>query len=229
MEERRQSLKQSDGPPRPVVVRLRCTPCDPCDEKSTQVPETVVYGSEDTTVLRMADLGKKNRRAHLGERVTETKDETATHVDLPVRREGRDKGTSNHDGAADGDWNLTSGPLGQEGNEEEADDRTDVVHVVHETQAVTGRLIKVVLPSAHLLRRVHHHAEDGQQLPLHYWKLHSPVITSSGGGNAKDRRVPEQLSHVWVLVPNDLLELRHILADGTVALGGSDVHTDHLE
>jgi hypothetical protein len=41
--------------------------------------------------------------------------------------------------------------------------------------------------------------------------------------------VPEQLSHVWVLVPNDLLELGYILTGSAVALGASDVHTNHLE
>jgi hypothetical protein len=71
--------------------------------------------------------------------------------------------------------------------------------------------------------------KDGQQTQLHYRKIHLPVITSSGGGNAKDRRVPEQLSHVWVLVPNDLLELGYILTGSAVALGASDVHTNHLE
>lgn len=88
MEERGQGLKKGDGPPRPFAVRLRCAPCNVCDKESSQVPQAVVDGGEDTTMLRMADLGEKNRRAHLSERVTETKDETATHVDLPVGREG---------------------------------------------------------------------------------------------------------------------------------------------
>ena len=151
-------MKKGDRSPRPIVARLRCTPCDPCDEKRSQVPQAVVYSSEDTAMLGMADLGEENGRAHLGERVTEPKDKPATHVDLPVRRKGRDKSTSNHDGATDGDWNLATGPLGEERNKEETNDRTDVVHVVHETQSVTGGLVKVSLPVVHLLRRVHHHA-----------------------------------------------------------------------
>jgi hypothetical protein len=88
LKERRKGLKKGNRPPRPIVARLRCTPCDPCDEKCSQVPQAVVYGGEDTTVLRMADLGEENGRAHLGERVTEPKDKPATHVDLPVRRKG---------------------------------------------------------------------------------------------------------------------------------------------
>jgi len=66
------SLKQSDGPPRPLVISLRCTPRDPRNKKRTQVPETVVYGREDTTVLRMADFREENGRAHLCKRVAET-------------------------------------------------------------------------------------------------------------------------------------------------------------
>lgn len=46
----------------------------------TQVPETVVDSSERTTVLRMADLSEKHRRGHLSQRVTETENESTSHV-----------------------------------------------------------------------------------------------------------------------------------------------------
>jgi hypothetical protein len=48
--------------------------------QGTQVPETVVDSGKRTTVLRMADLGEKHGRGHLSQGVTETKDESATHV-----------------------------------------------------------------------------------------------------------------------------------------------------
>ena len=48
-------------------------------------------------------------------------------------------------------------------HEEETDDRTDVVGVVHETQAVVVRVIEVSGPSIHLLRGVHHHASITSQ------------------------------------------------------------------
>jgi hypothetical protein len=48
--------------------------------QGTQVPETVVDSSERTTVLRMADFGEKHRGGHLSQRVTETKNESTSHV-----------------------------------------------------------------------------------------------------------------------------------------------------
>ena len=72
LEKRWKTLKKGNGAPGPMVVGLGCAPCNPRNKESTQVPETVVDSSEDTTMLGMANLGEKNRRAHLSERVTET-------------------------------------------------------------------------------------------------------------------------------------------------------------
>ena len=152
-----QTLEQSDGPPRPLVGNVGCSPANESDEQGSQIPETIVYGGKSTTMLRMADLGKENGRAHLSEGVTETEDEAASEVDLPVGREARDQSTSNHDNAASSDRNLAANSLGEEGHGEEADDGTNVVGVVHETQAVVIGMVKVDLPARHLLRGVHHH------------------------------------------------------------------------
>lgn len=40
--------------------------------------------------------------------------------------------------------------------------------------------------------------------------------------------MPEEFAHVGVLVPDDLFELRCILADIAVALGGAHSHADHV-
>lgn len=88
LDNRWETLEKSDGPPGPVVLGLRCTPSSPGDENSSQIPETIVHSCEDSAMLRMADLGEENRRAHLSEGVTESKDETTSKVDLPVGGEG---------------------------------------------------------------------------------------------------------------------------------------------
>lgn len=46
----------------------------------TQVPQAVVDGRDDGTVLRMADLGEENRARELGQRVSETDEESTTKV-----------------------------------------------------------------------------------------------------------------------------------------------------
>lgn len=43
------------------------TPSVPCSHDSTDVPETVVDGSDTTTVLRMADLGKQKRTGSISD------------------------------------------------------------------------------------------------------------------------------------------------------------------
>lgn len=65
-------------------------------------------------MLRMTDLRQKDGRAHLGETVAETENKTTGHVGLPVRSEGRDESTSDHDDTTNGDGNLATPPFGGE-------------------------------------------------------------------------------------------------------------------
>jgi hypothetical protein len=109
-----ETLEDSDGSPGPLTVGLRGTPGDPGDEESAQVPETVVDGGENSTVLRVADLSEQNGRAHLRETVSETENQTTSEVDVPVGGKGRNDRSNDHDGTADGNWDLTSEPLSDE-------------------------------------------------------------------------------------------------------------------
>lgn len=71
--------------------------------------------------------------------------------------------------------------------------------------------------------------DDDQWDPMCCEKKYLPVVTGGCRGNAKNRRVPEQLSHVWVLVPDDLLKLRRFLASsGAVAFRRSHGHAHHI-
>lgn len=45
-----------------------------------QVPQAVVYGGDDGTVLRVADLGKEDRARQLGQGVSETDEESTAKV-----------------------------------------------------------------------------------------------------------------------------------------------------
>jgi hypothetical protein len=108
-------------------------------------------------MLRKADLSEKNWRAHLSERVAETEDETTSKVDLLGGREGRNESATDHDSATSSNGNLAAKSLSKEGYDKKADDTADVVGIVHETEAVAFRAIKVHFPARHLLGRVHHH------------------------------------------------------------------------
>jgi hypothetical protein len=159
-------------------------------------------------MLRMADLGKQDGRAHLSEGVAEAENEATSEVDLPVGGEARDQGTSNHDSAASGDWDLTANSLGEEGYEEEADDGTDIVRVVHETEAVLVGVVEVDSPATHLLGGVHHHTSAS----VSNWTLsgggeYIPIVTCGGRSNTQNTGMEVQLAHVWQLLPVDLLEL----------------------
>jgi NAD kinase len=46
----------------------------------TQIPQAVVDGGDDGTVLRMADLGEENGARELSQRVSETDEESTTKV-----------------------------------------------------------------------------------------------------------------------------------------------------
>lgn len=157
LDSRRKTLKNGDDPPRPVALDVGSSPTDEGNEEGTQIPETVVDGGEDWAMLRMANLGQKNGRAHLSEGVTETENETTSEVDLPCGGETRDEATSNHDSAARGDGNLTTKSLSVEWDDEKRDNGSNVVGVVHQTKAVVIGVVEVDFPARHLLGRVHHH------------------------------------------------------------------------
>jgi hypothetical protein len=149
-------------------------------------------------MLRMADLGKQDGRAHLSEGVSETEDEATSEVDLPISREAGDEGASNHDGTTGSDGNLTTNGLGEEGDQEEADNTANVVGVVHETEAVVVGVIEVDSPAGHLLGRVHHHtSKSGQsRILVVSIRYYSPIVSSGSRGNTENASVEVKLSHV---------------------------------
>jgi hypothetical protein len=71
-------LDESRDSPRPIVVHVLCAERDPRANQRTNVPETVVDGRDTRTVLGMADFGEQQRSGQLGERVSETHEETGT-------------------------------------------------------------------------------------------------------------------------------------------------------
>ena len=68
--------------------------------EGSNVPQAVIDGGNWATVLGMADLSQKKRRAHLGEGVAESKDDPAGDVHVVSVGEATKKTTKDHEAAA---------------------------------------------------------------------------------------------------------------------------------
>ena len=91
-----ENLKESQATPRPIVVNIHSSPCDPCDNytplnydpksnngeptQRTEVPETVVNSRNNSSVLRVADLRKENRGSHLGQTAAKAEDQPTSDI-----------------------------------------------------------------------------------------------------------------------------------------------------
>lgn len=177
---RGQTLKESNRSPGPFIFCLRSTPSSPSDEEGAEMPQSIVDSGDLGAMLRVADLSKQNRRAHLSKTVAKTKNEPSSHIDLPARREGRDESASDHDDTTDSNGDLAATVLSDVRSvrrsvefgyrqahkvaihNEVTDDGTDIVSIVHDAQAIVIGRIEVFVPSVHLLRRVHHHTSQCQ-------------------------------------------------------------------
>jgi len=74
----RESLDEGRHTPRPLGLDVEGTECEPCGNNGSDVPEGVVDGSEGSTVLGVGQLGNEHGRTTLGDRDTETNDESET-------------------------------------------------------------------------------------------------------------------------------------------------------
>ena len=113
-------------------------------------------------MLRVADLCEEQRRAHLGERVPEAKNESTGHPHLEHYQSAilrlflatspgmmnheiltsvaitgsRDDTANNHDDTAEHDGRLSAEEIGNIRSHEVGDDGADVKHVDHDTELV---------------------------------------------------------------------------------------------
>lgn len=103
------------------------------------------------------------------------------------------QGTQDHKTAANHDGDLAADVVGHVGNNEERDNRADVVHVDENAQlaGVVG-LWEVGVPCVHLLGGVDHLA----------------IVACGGRCNKEKDRHEVQLAQVRLAVPDDLLKLR---------------------
>ena len=109
-----QGLEQGRNTPRPLAGDEVGAEGDPGDGQGTDVPQAVVDGGETSTMLGMGDLGEKHWRANLRQRVAETEQNTAAGKHAVAVGSTLDGGTSNHDGAANGDGELTAKTIGED-------------------------------------------------------------------------------------------------------------------
>ena len=114
-----------------------------------------------------------------------------------------DDGTSNHDETADGDGKLTAKVIGEQGDNRDGHQATNLVEGTDKTQKGTRGLVEVILPCFEVLDRVEEHA----------------IITSGGRGNAKNDGVEVQLAKTGVFAPFDSLELGSLLDGDRPRLG----------
>lgn len=202
-------------------------------------------------MLRVTDLGKQDGRAHLRKTVAETKNKSTSHISLPVLGESRHKGAGDHDDAPNSDGNLATPILGGVGSvkrsvmcgikevfegvihDEEADNGADIVRIIHDSQAIIVRFIKVFVPSIHLLRRVHHHPgrhqQTNQELLCHQY---SPIVTRRRRSDAENRRPKVQFAQVGIFSPVDFLELRCLFTSrDSIAVGrfGAESEVRHID
>ena len=114
-----ESLSKSGDAPAPVALDALGAKRQPGTNDSTNVPQTVVDGGDTSTVLRVAELGKQQRRRKLGKRVAETHQETSTHEVVKVLCSGLDRSTNNHDNTTDSDSRLATEVVGNERSDRE--------------------------------------------------------------------------------------------------------------
>jgi hypothetical protein len=111
----REGLGEGGDSPGPVGLDSLGAESEPCADDGTDVPQTVVDGSDPGTMLRMAQFGQKKRGGELSERVSETHEETTGHEHVQVLGSSLDGGTDNHDQASNGDGGLTTEMIGNVG------------------------------------------------------------------------------------------------------------------
>jgi hypothetical protein len=117
-----------------VVVDVEGSESEPCSHDRTKVPGGVVDGSEESTMLRVSELGKQQGRSTVSDSNTESDKETSTdeHVEIHSSRLNND--TDDHEDAADKDTSATTEAIGEVGDDGKSDERTDGHDGVEQTQ-----------------------------------------------------------------------------------------------
>jgi hypothetical protein len=146
LDDGRSSLGEGWDPPAPVAVNALGTESQPGADNGTDVPQAVVDGSDTSTMLRMADLGKEQRRRKLSKRITETHEETSTHEVVEILSGSLDGSTDDHDQASKDDASLAAKVVGNEGSNGKRGDRTDGVEGSQKTKSGLSGVAEVVLP-----------------------------------------------------------------------------------
>jgi len=109
-------LGKGRNSPAPVAVNALGTESQPGADDGTNVPQTVVDSGDTGTMLRMANLGKKQRGRELSKRVSKTHEETSTHEVVEVLSSGLDSGTDDHDETPDDDTDLAAKMVSNKGS-----------------------------------------------------------------------------------------------------------------
>jgi hypothetical protein len=91
------SLGKGGNSPAPVVLDSLSAEGEPCADDRSDVPETIVNGSDTTSVLGVAKLGEQQGRRELRKRVSETHEETSCHKHREILGGSLNGGTDNHD------------------------------------------------------------------------------------------------------------------------------------
>ena len=84
-------------------------------------------------MLRMADLGEENRGSHLGQTVTESKNETTSDIHAVSIGESSEETSDNHDRASNSNGNFASPPIGHIWDDWVGGQRTNLVDGIHQT------------------------------------------------------------------------------------------------
>lgn len=119
------SLENGRSSPCPVRLDLKSSKGSPGGNDGTEIPGSIVDGGNPGTVLHMGQFGNEQWSSSVGERDTETDQETSTNEHTKILGGGLEGDTNEHDEQTDHDGDPTPSPIRQEWREWDGDDGTD--------------------------------------------------------------------------------------------------------
>lgn len=144
LDDRGQALENRGDTPRPAALDTEGTESGPSCDNGTREPESVIERGERSTLSGVGNFTDQEGRGHLGERSTETDEETGADKHAEVLRASLENGTNQDDDRAENNTSFAAKDIGYIRSQGDTAQGTNGLDGVEETQ-VLGRGVVEVL------------------------------------------------------------------------------------
>jgi len=173
-----------------AYLDLKSAISDPRSDESSRMIRSTTQGDENSSILRMRNLSNEQRSRSEDDRISQPKQESRRNEHPEIAGTGLNAYSKQHDAASQDDTTLSTEPINQEGDEEQADQGPETHGCIEQPECRAFGMVEIFLPVGEGLETIHH----------------GSIKTISGVGHDEDDDVHVQSAEIGVLVPLDARE-----------------------